>query len=284
MAKFMRNLICFTFIWFVWVCTAANTDTITALGELAFKISPMKYGIHVEYDGESAQTGPIAFSVLGDKLALLGANMKEIVIIDKNGEIAKRIRFKKEIGHFDLDSNGNGFASIEDSLYKIDSFIPAKNGIKTRFTLKGNVEGRFRIDLLKDNAVRFISYAPDFIVEALRDSVNKVITRPKSKIDSVVVNQMSLYVGFYNNYHVFLDYNQIGPNKLPYFKLFAFSIQDSTITYSKKFNSIGQNIGCPIMWSYWSRMDESNGCFYVMLFDGKNVDIRRFDLQKLLGI
>lgn len=263
---------------FIGMQHAFANDT-TDISEVVCRINPEKYGIKIDY---RYPTGPWGFSVLGNSVAI--GNDNEIIIITNKGDVRKRIKFKAFIEHFDLDSNGNGFMKIRDSLYAIKDFEVKDEPVKTNFLHKVRNVGRLRIDLISNEQVRFISFEPDFIAIANRNNLDSARIRDgKNLIDSIMIWNMGWFVGQYKDFYVFVDYN-VDLKGQHYFRLAAFTIKNGDFSDFKEFEILGRDYGSYFWWSYCFRLDETKGCFYVMFFKNKNIVIRKFDLEKILAL
>lgn len=264
----------------LFVCMQhAFADGTTDVSEVVCKINPEKYGIKIDY---RYPTGPGGFSVLGNKVAI--DNYDEIIVVTNNGDVRKRIKFKELIGHFDLDSNGNGFVGVNNSLYIIRNFEIRDKPAKTNFSLNGINSGRFRIDLISNEQVRFISFTPEFIAVANRNDLDSAkICDGKNLIDSIMIWNMGWFVGQYKDFYVFVDCN-VDSKGQNYFRLAIFTVENGNFSDFKEYEIVGKDYGNYFWWSHWFRLDETRSCFYVMFLENKNIVIRKFDLEKILAL
>ena len=234
---------------------ACDSDKIT---QLIYKIDPIKYGIICNAEGT---VGPEGFSVLNDKVAI--SNVREILIIEKNGKLYKKIKLNKIFGHFDIDSKGNGFFSIDGEIYEIKEFNAILGKYKKSLG-RGAGVGYFRLDLVNSN-LRVIYDPPAYIAHTINGNFNNMnIDYAKNLMGKKIFDNLSDYVGKYENLHIFCDYDY-DSSEIWTIKIEADYEEDGKIKSLVIYNKSGDYYGMPIRWSHAFRLDEKKGCFYMML-------------------
>jgi hypothetical protein len=223
--------------------------------------------------------GVIGFSILDSGRYAVGWENK-IVVLTSKGVISKWIKCPFNIGHFDLNSKGDGFVAIKNNIYKIDNYNIAKLPIKTKFTVLGNTQGMFRIDLLPNKDVRFISLSPDFVVKGNIDSIGSLSSKKMRCIDSLLVNKITEFVGCRDNLLFFFT-----PKETPqrtYYQLAGFTFKDDAIgTEIKNLQIFGEDFGSFMLLSYPCRYYGGNE-FFVIMKKNKSIDIVKIDLSIML--
>lgn len=222
--------------------------------------------------------GPVGFSVLDSENYAVGME-KEILIFTQKGRTKKKIKCPGMVGHFDLNTQGNGFVTVDKSLYKIDSFQVAKIPTKTKFSLLGNMQGMLRIDLLPNKQIRFISMSPDFVVKGGIDSINLLVSKRMKFMDSLLVNKITEFVGCKDSLFFFFSpkVTQSGTS----YQVVSFIVKnDSLGNETKSVHIFGEDFGGFMLLSYPCRYYGGKE-FYIMMRKKQNIDIIKVDMNGL---
>jgi len=260
----MKTVVVAIAILFSSLCSLAENHR----ARIIAKISPKN--LHLS---SVLREGGGTYSII-DNNRVVVAKGKELFVISNNS-IMQKIKCPSVVSTFGINRHGNGVIVSDGLLYRVKALQIQPKAI--RIIIPGANRGSFiyRLDMVDDSTVRIIPSAPQIVLIANIDSLerNQYVVLEDALSRNMYHNHEGEYIGRYGNEFFVLEYGSSDDIE----RVIVFEIKNNKPAKERviELGNLGRAIpmSCPV------RFDESSGLFYVMLVQQGDLVIREFQIE-----